>query len=50
MRGVYLPAGKHVVEFRFQPPLKLLWVSLTALALGLLLTAILVLVPKQANR
>ncbi|MCC6231804.1 MAG: hypothetical protein IT580_04130 [Verrucomicrobiales bacterium] len=30
MRGVYLPAGKHTVEFKFQPPLTTLWVSLGA--------------------
>lgn len=30
MRGVYLPAGKHTVEFRFQPPLTTLWISLAA--------------------
>jgi len=31
MRGVQLPAGAHTVEFRYQPPLQMLWVSLSAL-------------------
>lgn len=42
MRGVYLPPGKHTIEFRFQPPLTAFYVSLagaiTAIGLcGLLL-------------
>jgi uncharacterized membrane protein YfhO len=37
MRGVYLQPGSHVVEFRFQPPYKLIYVSLGALALGAIL-------------
>jgi len=37
MRGVYLTPGPHRVEFRFQPPFRTLYVSLAALALGLLL-------------
>ncbi len=37
MRGVFVPAGHHTVEFRYQPPLKLLCVSLTAFGLGLVL-------------
>ncbi len=32
VRGVYLSAGKHRVEFRFQPPLGAFWVSLASLA------------------
>jgi hypothetical protein len=41
MRGVYLPAGKHLVEFRFQPPATSFYVSLSSLivALGLCLYA-----------
>jgi uncharacterized membrane protein YfhO len=38
MRGVFLPAGQHTVEFRFQPPLTFLYVSAGAFALGVLLT------------
>jgi len=39
MRGVFLPAGRHRVEFRFEPPLATLYVSLTAIALGSVLVA-----------
>jgi hypothetical protein len=38
MRGAYLEPGRHIVEFRFQPPSKLIYVSLAALALGAVLT------------
>ena len=37
MRGVYLPAGQHTVEFRFQPPFKLLYVGLFAIGACLLI-------------
>jgi hypothetical protein len=37
MRGVFVPVGRHTVEFRYQPPLKLLYVTLSAFALGILL-------------
>jgi len=37
MRGVALPPGAHTVEFRFTPPVNTLYVSLAALAVGLLL-------------
>ncbi len=39
MRGVQLEKGEHKVEFRFEPPLQTLYVSLTALAAGLGLCA-----------
>jgi hypothetical protein len=39
MRGVFVPAGHHTVEFRYQPPLKLLYISLTAFGFGILLAA-----------
>jgi hypothetical protein len=35
MRGVYLLPGAHTVEFRFQPPLGPLYVSLAAIGVGL---------------
>jgi hypothetical protein len=35
MRGVQLESGAHTVEYRFAPPVKLFYVSLTAIALGL---------------
>jgi hypothetical protein len=37
MRGVYLPAGAHTVEFIFTLPHRLLYVTLGALAVGILL-------------
>lgn len=45
MRGVHVPAGEHTVEFRFQPKTTGLYVTLTAIGLGALLCA-LVLVPR----
>jgi hypothetical protein len=41
MRGVYLPAGEHRVEFRFQPSITALYVSLAAWGVGLVLCLIL---------
>jgi hypothetical protein len=40
MRGVQLPAGGHTVEFRFEPSYRLLYLSLSAIGLGLLLLAV----------
>ncbi len=37
MRGVYLQPGSHTVEFRFAPPVDTLYVSLAALAVGIML-------------
>ena len=34
MRGVQIPQGEHQVEFHFRPPIKSLYVSLAAIALG----------------
>lgn len=39
MRGVYLPAGSHTVEFRFGLPSLPLYVSLATLGAGILLAA-----------
>lgn len=36
MRGVQVPAGEHLVEFKFQPPIKALYVSLATWAVGFL--------------
>jgi hypothetical protein len=35
MRGVFLEPGGHTVEFRFKPPVNALYISLTAISLGL---------------
>jgi hypothetical protein len=43
MRGVYLQTGPHTVEFRFEPPMNTLYVSVVALVFGLLLLGFLVL-------
>ena len=37
MRGVYLQPGAHTVEFRFEPPVGTLYVSLAAVFVSLLL-------------
>ena len=37
MRGVYLTPGAHTVEFQFKLPNGLLYVSLTAIGVGILL-------------
>lgn len=37
MRGVFLEPGEHTVEFQFRPPVDALYVSLGAIALGLVL-------------
>ncbi|MSU83839.1 MAG: hypothetical protein EXS21_01820 [Pedosphaera sp.] len=49
MRGVSVAAGKHTVEYRFDPPHQTLWVSLAAVATGLLLVGILILAPKPSS-
>jgi hypothetical protein len=40
MRGVYLLPGEHRVEFRFQPPIRMFYLSLAALGLGFVLLAL----------
>jgi hypothetical protein len=42
MRGVFLTPGDHTVEFRFQPPLTALYVSLCAWGVGILTAGYLV--------
>jgi hypothetical protein len=37
MQGVFVPPGRHTIEFRYQPPQTMLRVSLSAFALGILL-------------
>jgi hypothetical protein len=40
MRGVYLPSGSHTVEFLFRPPVGLLYVSLGAIGVGIVLAGL----------
>jgi hypothetical protein len=40
MRGVYLTPGNHTVEFRFQPPVGAIYVSVAASVAGLLLLGV----------
>ena len=42
MRGVWVPAGAHTVEFKFLPPYKLLYLTLSVTAAGLLLLGVVV--------
>jgi len=42
MRGVYLTQGEHNVEFQFSLPVQPLYVSLSAMAIGILLSGVLV--------
>jgi hypothetical protein len=42
MRGVYLTPGEHKVEFRFQPPLKTLYLNILALVIGVAVAGFLV--------
>ncbi len=49
MRGVYVPAGIHTIEFRFRMSLRPLYISLTGIAVALALIGILIATkPKQA--
>ena len=49
MRGVLLAPGSHHVEFRFEPPVTALYISLAGLLVGLGLTVFLVLAPVPAH-
>ena len=41
MRGVYLAAGTHTVDFRFQPPIGPLYVSLAGIGVGVVILCML---------
>jgi hypothetical protein len=48
MRGLYLNPGPHTIEFRFQPPNRLLWVSVAADCVALLLCGFVVVAEKRS--
>jgi hypothetical protein len=51
MRGVQVPAGDHMVEFTFQPPLTGLYCSMAGLGLGVLLCGLLIILgPKTEGQ
>jgi Bacterial membrane protein YfhO len=47
MRGVYLPPGSHTVEFRFTLPKKPLFITVAAMAVGILLIGLLIVLQKR---
>jgi len=49
MRGVAVGTGEHLVEYRFEPANRSLWVSFSALATGLVLMGVLVLAPRSSS-
>jgi hypothetical protein len=49
MRGVALSAGPHTVEFKFQPDIKLMYVSLGAIGFGAMLLLLLFVAAQSEN-
>ncbi|HXE41786.1 MAG TPA: hypothetical protein VN516_02085, partial [Candidatus Baltobacteraceae bacterium] len=47
MRGVYLPAGDHTVEFYFGLPSRPLYITVTAFGIGILLSALLIFLTRK---
>ena len=50
MRGVYLPAGEHNVEFQFSLPVKPLYVTSSAIGVGILLCGFLIVATRRNSR
>jgi hypothetical protein len=50
MRGLHLTPGQHEIEWRFQPPTEGLYVSVSAIFAGLVLTGMVVLQSKREKR
>jgi hypothetical protein len=42
MRGVYLASGHHIIEFQFKPPLNTLFISVSAIVIGIILSGYLI--------
>jgi uncharacterized membrane protein YfhO len=40
MRGVQVPAGKHEIEFRYEPPITGLYITTAAIAIALMLLGV----------
>jgi hypothetical protein len=49
MRAVFLPAGEHRVEFRYNPPTKMLYPSVAAMIAGVLLVGFLVVAGRRED-
>jgi hypothetical protein len=47
MRGVYLAAGEHNVEFQFRLPVKPLYVTLSAMAIAVVLSGVLIFLARK---
>jgi hypothetical protein len=47
MRGVYLTQGEHNVEFQFSLPVKPLYVTISAMAVGILLSGVLIFLTRK---
>jgi hypothetical protein len=48
MRGVYLDPGTHTIEFKYQPPFHALYLSLAAIAVGIVLLGVVVVAEYRA--
>ena len=47
MRGVFMPPGNHTVQFRFRPSIWMMYITISAMVLGLLMLSFLLLARRQ---